>query len=100
VFRFAIASQSQSHFVDNERSFGRCVRSVAWARMTTTDPTRVAGAIEGLTIKSMAKDAVRVSFRRVRARGSIDRSIDRPTDGFTKGHWNESFKICEMRDAE
>ncbi len=32
--------------------------------MTATDPTRVAGEIEGLTIKSMAKDAVRgfVSF--------------------------------------
>ena len=71
--------------------------------MTTTDPTRVAGAIEGLTIKSMAKDAVRVSFRRARARGSIDRSTDgrvyERTLGFS-GEWNESFKICEMRDAE
>jgi hypothetical protein len=36
--------------------------------MTATDPTRVAGEIEGLTIKSMAKDAVRgfVEIRRAK----------------------------------
>ena len=52
----------------NERS----LRRVAWARMTTTtDPTRVAGEIEGLTIKGMAKDAVRVWFRFVSFRARV-----------------------------
>jgi len=50
------------------RSFGfvgtRATERERRRAMTATDPTRVAGEIEGLTIKSMAKDAVRgfVSF--------------------------------------
>ena len=62
--------------------------------MTTTDPTRVAGEIEGLTIKSMAKDAVRVSFRVRETRAMID---DGRVYGGDSSEWNESFKICEMR---
>lgn len=68
--------------------------------MTTTDPTRVAGAIEGLTIKSMAKDAVRVSFRSACACDDRRRAGLRRKDNGFSGEWNESFKICEMRDAE
>ena len=78
----------------NERS----LRRVAWARMTTTDPTRVAGEIEGLTIKGMAKDAVRVWFRLVWFRFARARD-DRRVYGDPPGEWNESFKICEMRGA-
>jgi hypothetical protein len=55
------------------RSFGfvgtpRATERERRRAMTATDPTRVAGEIEGLTIKSMAKDAVRgfVEIRRAK----------------------------------